>query len=284
MINAELLTTFVAAYPAQPATAYWRSIEIGAILRYGLPEGFGLDLGCGDGILTDILLAHAGPRKLIGVDLDPLEAEAAEKFPFYERVHVAPAHAIPESDCTFDFVLSNSVLEHILDLGGTIAETARVLRSGGRFLLTVPTSAFHRNLRGPLTPGLSRSSYLEMLDRRLAHYHYLSAADWSILLEQHGMTLDASLGYFDQKETRRWESLSRVTGGLFYAVFRQAGRPREIQRSLGMRGLQNSANLPRPLASALGKFISLGASVDHNRNLWLDKDTSSCLLVAARKK
>ncbi|MGH6844113.1 MAG: class I SAM-dependent methyltransferase [Methylocella sp.] len=284
MTNAELLTTFVAAYPAQPATAYWRAIEIGAVLRYGLPDGFGLDLGCGDGILTDILLAHAGPRTLVGIDVDPLEAAAAEKFPFYERVHAAPANAIPEPDCTFDFVLSSSVLEHIPDLEGTIAETARVLRGGGRFLLTVPTAAFHRNLRGPLTPGIARSHYLETLDRRLAHYHYLSAADWSILLARHGMTLDANLGYFDQRETRRWESLSRVTGGLFYSIFRQAGRPIEIQRSLGMRGLQNSTSLPRPLASALGKIISLGASVDQNLNLWLDKDISSCLLVAARKK
>jgi SAM-dependent methyltransferase len=284
MINAEVLTSFVAAYPAQPATAYWRSIEIGAILRYGLPDGFGLDLGCGDGILTEILLTHAGPRRLVGVDLDPLEVEAAKTFPFYERVHVAPSNAIPEPNNTFDFVLSNSVLEHIPDLDGTIAETARVLRSGGRCLLTVPTSAFHCNLRGPLMPGIARSSYLEMLDRRLAHYNYLSAADWSILLERHGMTLEAALGYFDQRETRRWESLSRVTGGLFYSIFRQSRRPIEIQRSLGMRGLQNRTSLPRPLASALGKFISLGASVAHNRYLWLDKDTSSCLLVAARKK
>ena len=284
MTIAELLTSFVAAYPAQPATAYWRSIEIGAVLRHGVPEGFGLDLGCGDGILTNILLSHSGPRKLIGLDLDPLEAEVAEKFPFYERVHVAPANAIPEPKETFDFVLSNSVLEHIPDLEGTIAETARVLKAGGRFLLAVPAPAFRRNLRGPLLPRVARSHYVEMLDRRLSHYHYLSAAEWSKLFARHAMTLEASLGYFDQKETRRWESLSRVTGGLLYSIFRLARRPIEIQRLLGMRSLQNCASLPRPLASALAKLISLGASVDRNRNQWLDTDTSSCLLVAARKQ
>ena len=71
MTNQELLASFVGAYPAQPATAFWRAIEIGVLARRGLPEGLGLDLGCGDGILTDILLRQTGPRTLVGVDVDP---------------------------------------------------------------------------------------------------------------------------------------------------------------------------------------------------------------------
>jgi SAM-dependent methyltransferase len=283
MIDSELLTAFVAAYPVQPATAYWRAIEINAILQYGLPEGFGLDLGCGDGILTSILLGRSGARKLVGIDLDPLEAKAAEAFPFYERVHVAPATAIPEQSGTFDFVVSNSVLEHIPDLEGTIAEMARLLRSGGRFLFTVPTPGFHRNLRGPLMPGITRSSYLQELDRRLVHHHYLSASDWRNVLEPHGMMLDACLGYLDAHETRRWESLSRMTGGLLYSVYGETQRPIEIQRSLSMRTLQNNTSLPRPLASVFGKVISFGASASHNTDLWSDEDVSSCLLVAGTR-
>jgi SAM-dependent methyltransferase len=283
MIDKELLTAFVAAYPVQPATAYWRAIEIDAILRYGLPEGFGLDLGCGDGILTDILLARAGARELVGVDFDPLEAKAAERFPFYKRIHVASASAIPETDGTFDFVLSNSVLEHIPDLDSAIAEIARLLRSGGRFLFTVPAPAFHHNLRGPLMPGTTRPSYLQTLDRRLAHHHYLSATAWRELLEPHDLCLDVCLGYLDAGETRRWESLSRMTGGLLYSVFGKTQRPIEIQRSLGMRDLQVSTSLPYPLASAIGKAIGFGSSTAYDRDTWIDENISSCLLVTGRR-
>ncbi len=283
MIDKELLTTFVAAYPVQPASAYWRAIEIDAILRYGLPEGFGLDLGCGDGILTEILLNRGGARKLVGVDLDPLEAQAAEKFAFYERVHVAPANAIPEENGTFDFVLSNSVLEHIPDIEGTIREIGRLLRSGGQFLFTVPTPAFHRNLRGPIVPGISRQRYLETMDRRLAHHHYYTPTGWQRLLEANGMTLDTCQGYLDVAETHRWESLSRLTGGLLYSLFGHNQRPIEIQRSLGMRDFQNSASLPRPLASAIGSVISLGASAGHDQDVWTDIDSSSCFLLAGRR-
>ena len=283
MTNAELLTTFVAAYPAQPATAYWRAIEIGALAHYGLPEGLGLDLGCGDGILTNILFSETGPRQLVGIDPDPLEVEAARKFSFYQRLHVAPGNSIPEADGTFDFILSNSVLEHIPNLEPTIAEASRVLRSGGKFLFTVPAPPFHDNLSGPLMPNVSRASYLETLDRRIAHFNYLSSSQWKDMVEAHGMKVDACLGYFDARQTRRWETLSRVTGGLFYSVFGQMRRPIDIQRSLGMRALQNRARTPRVIASALSNLVELGAPVDAHEAHWIASETASCLLVCGSK-
>lgn len=283
MSNEELLTTFVSAYPAQPATAYWRAIEIGALLQYGVPEGLGLDLGCGDGILTDIILKGSGPRRLVGVDPDPLETEAARKYGFYERVHTAPGDAIPEPDGVFDFVLANSVVEHIPDLEATIAETARVLRSGGKVIFTVPGPGFHNNLRGPIMPGVTRDAYLTSLDRRLLHLRYLSAAQWTAMFARHGLSFVEALGYLDARETRRWESLSRATGGLLYAVFGQKKRPIEIQRSLGLRAMQNQSRLPHAIASLVEKAICIGAPVDGNAGRWLAPESASCLLVVARK-
>src|SRR6185503_13032670 len=123
----DLLTEFVGRYPAQPATAFLRSIEIDRLASAIDVDGLGLDLGCGDGILTDILFKRVGkvPR-LVGVDIDPLETEAAAAYPFYERIHTCPAQAIPEPDDSFDYVVSNSVLEHIPDLESVIGEVARV--------------------------------------------------------------------------------------------------------------------------------------------------------------
>ncbi len=283
MKNSALLAEFIAAYPAQPATAYWRAIEIGAIMRLGLPQGFGLDLGCGDGMLTDILLSHLGPRRLVGIDPDPAEIDAAKRFAFYERLHCAPGDAIPEKDGTFDFVLSNSVLEHIPALTQTLAEAARVLKSGGRFLFTVPGPMFRANLRGPIAPGITRAAYLERLDRRIAHLNYLDPAQWARALAVHGLRIEESLGYLDAAETRRWETLSRMTGGLLYSLFAETKRPIEIQRALGARALQNSKKLPKGVSAAIGRGISLGASVDRNGDRWLRSELASCLLVAGRK-
>ena len=116
MIDKALLHTMLRMYPAQPSTAVWRAVEIDALLRLGVPEGRGLDLGCGDGKLTGVILQGCGPRTLVGIDPDPLETEAAFKTGLYEAVHAAPGNVIPEQDGSFDFVVSNSVLEHIPDL------------------------------------------------------------------------------------------------------------------------------------------------------------------------
>jgi SAM-dependent methyltransferase len=276
-----LLERFISAYPAQPATAYWRSIEIGCLVRHGLPEGLGLDLGCGDGILTDVLLSFAGRRKLVGVDIDPLEVEAARRFSFYERVHACPAQAIPEQASSFDFAISNSVLEHIPDLEGVIAELARVLKPQGPFLFTVPGPGFHRNLAGALLPGIPCQRYLENLDRRLAHYHYLPPEDWKRLCAKHGLIVESCVGYLDKAQTRRWETLSRLTGGLFYTLFGRRQRPIDIQRRLGARSLQNRFRLPQFLARILSRLISLGLKAPEQT--WLPPEEASCLLVIGKR-
>jgi SAM-dependent methyltransferase len=282
MPHAELLTSFIAAYPAQPATAFWRAVEIGMLVERGLPEGIGLDLGCGDGILTDILLRRTGSRNLVGVDADPLETQAAARFPFYRRLHACPADRIPESDASFDFVLSNSVLEHIPDLEAAVAEVARLLRRNGRFLFTVPGPGFHQNLAGSLLPHVDRMTYLRALDRRLAHHHYLSSAEWHALCARHGLALDKCVGYLDARETRRWETLSRMTGGLLYSLFGEIQRPIEIQRRLGARDMQNKARLPTPVARLLAAFVGLGVPAGCAAE-GAEAESASCLLIEGHR-
>lgn len=147
-INKKLLRRFLHDYPFQPATAVWRATEIDHVIAYPFPEGFGLDLGCGDGQLTQIILESVGTRSMVGIDIDPQEAALAEKSGIYERIHITPADQIPEKDSCFDWVFSNSVLEHIPNLDDVIAEVSRLLRPGGPFLLTVPGDKFYQCLGG----------------------------------------------------------------------------------------------------------------------------------------
>jgi SAM-dependent methyltransferase len=274
----DLLSRFIQTYPAQPATAYWRAVEIDALAQAGLPQGRGLDLGCGDGKLTDILFELTGVRELVGIDPDPKETRAAARYPFYARVHTTTGDKVPEPDGAFDFVISNSVLEHIPNLEATIAEVGRLLKPGGRFYFTVPQPAFHDNLAGALFGLTDRARYLERLDARIAHFNYLTAEDWSQLCGRHGLEVRSCRGYLDRGQTRRWETLSRMTGGLLYALAGQRWRPIEIQRALGARAMQNAAEVPKPVAAALARFISLGASTRPG-DPWTSAATASCLLV-----
>ncbi|OLD46221.1 MAG: methyltransferase type 12 [Chloroflexi bacterium 13_1_40CM_2_68_14] len=260
-MNRKLLIRFLHEYPFQPATALWRAIEVDELVAHGLPDGRGLDLGCGDGLLTRIVLQEVGGRELVGVDPDPAEVEQARALGIYAGVHVAGGDKVPETDASFDWALSNSVLEHIPDVDPVLAEVARLVRRGGKFIFNVPGPGFHACLRGPLMPGASREEYLRHLDERLAHRRYWGPAEWEPALARHDMRLSDATAYLDAAEARRWESISRLTAGVLYGLAGRRRQPIEIQRRLGMRksGRRLPTRLAGPLAAILGAGLNGGA-------------------------
>jgi SAM-dependent methyltransferase len=271
-----LLRSLLSENPFQPATSWWRAIELSVVVDHGLPAGEGMDLGCGDGKLMRILLDACGASpSLVGVDVDPLETRDALESGVYRRVHTTPGDRVPEGDASFDFVYSNSVLEHIDDIEPVIAEVARLLRPGGSFLFTVPASDFHACLAGPLLPWSDRRRYIDRIDRRCAHRRYWSEAQWRECLGRHGIDVTRAVAYLTAPEVRRWETLSRFTAGILYAVFGERMQPIEIQRALRLR--KRRLRLPAWLAASLGGAISAGVGVDREQRF-------GCLLVDARKR
>ena len=246
-------------------------MEVDRLVAHGLPKGRGLDLGCGDGLLTRIVLDEGGRRQLVGVDPDPAEAEQARRLGIYEAVHVAGGAAVPEPDASFDWVLSNSVLEHIPEIEPVLAEVGRLLKPGGAFILTVPSTGFHESLRGPLVPGASRVAYLSRLDRRLAHHRYWGPDEWRVALAAHGLRVTTATGYMNTAQVRRWESISRFTAGVLYTLTARRRQPIDIQRGLGLRkaGRRMPRAVARPLASVLGAGMDGSGS------------GAACLLVEA---
>ena len=92
-----------------------------------------LDVGCGDGQLAR--LAHeVGAHLVVGVDPTWNQIRvAAERGggPHYSR---AGAAALPFAAGAFDAVVACLVFEHVREVDAAIAEVARVLQPGGRFL------------------------------------------------------------------------------------------------------------------------------------------------------
>ncbi len=256
----------------------WRALEVEKLVTSGLPAGRGLDLGCGDGLLTQILLEGVGARNMVGVDPDPAEASQARMLGIYATVHEAGGGSIPEHDDSFDWVLSNSVLEHIDDLDPVVAEVARVLRPAGQLVFTVPGPDFHACLRGPVVPGMSRATYLKRLDARLAHRRYWNREQWESALGRYGMDVMTTSSYLTAEEVRRWESISRITAGVLYGLAGRRSRPIEIQRRLGMRkaGQRMPLVFARPLATVLSAGLNGRATGTSARY--------GCLLVRAAKR
>jgi len=276
-VNQTLLKQFLRDYPFQPATGFWRAVEIDQVISCHFPEGFGLDLGCGDGKLTKIILEGVGHRELVGVDIDPKETEQAAQLKIYQRIHTIPANKIPEPDETFDFVFSNSVLEHIDNLEDVLRETARLLKPGGVFLFTVPGDKFHQCLRGSLLPWVSRQAYLNEIDSRCAHLRYWSVEDWRQHLLENRLEIEQVTEYLNQSEVQRWETLSRFTAGVLYSLFGKKKHPIEIQRTLGIRKVKTK--LPTFLASLFTHLFTLNLKTLKSQR----GEPKGCLMIQAKK-
>jgi ubiquinone/menaquinone biosynthesis C-methylase UbiE len=95
-----------------------------------------LDVGTGEGQVARLAVA-GGAELVVGVDPTAAQvsvAHARAGGPLYAR---AGAAGLPFGDGAFDAVVACLVFEHIREVDAAIAEVARVLEPGGRFLFLV---------------------------------------------------------------------------------------------------------------------------------------------------
>ena len=104
-----------------------------------------LDLGCGAGrFLGALRAAGADP---VGVELAEGALERARRnVPGAELHLVTPGGELPLEDASVDLVWCSEVLEHVPDTAGLLSEARRVLRTGGRLLLTTPSHDLPRRV------------------------------------------------------------------------------------------------------------------------------------------
>ena len=98
-----------------------------------------LDAACGTGIITPILLEAVGSSGTVtAVDFAPemIIRARAKNFGPNARFLVANVMDLPFENCTFDLVVCNGALPHFPDLKGSLREMKRVLKNGGRLIIS----------------------------------------------------------------------------------------------------------------------------------------------------
>ena len=96
-----------------------------------------LDIGCGSGWLG-YCCHHRGGR-VWAMDIGFRGVEGAKtRFPQAAAYQVGDLYDLPFAAASFDAVIFSEVIEHLEDINGALAEAVRVLRPGGRLLVSVP--------------------------------------------------------------------------------------------------------------------------------------------------
>jgi ubiquinone/menaquinone biosynthesis C-methylase UbiE len=95
-----------------------------------------LDAGCGVGSIALDLAPSVAPGRMVGIDVDPGQIEAARRSAAERAIDnaeflTASVNELPFDDETFDVVYANAVLLYLREPVRALAEMRRVLRPGG---------------------------------------------------------------------------------------------------------------------------------------------------------
>ena len=143
-----------------------------------------LDVGCGEGVLTERWARRIDGR-VVGIDLDDpaLHAQWATRQADNLEYRVTRAERMPFADGEFDVATAIEVLEHVPDPGHTVAEMARVARR--HLLVSVPREPLWRGL------NLARGAYVKALGNTPGHLNHWSRRAFVALLARHGRVVEA---------------------------------------------------------------------------------------------
>jgi len=142
-----------------------------------------LDLGCGDGQLTQRIAASGA--HVVGADASA-EMVAAACSRGIDAVQ-APAELLPYADAQFDAVFSNAALHWVRDQDAMMNQVHRVLKPGGRF---VAEMGGHGNVAAIMVAFMAVLDRHGYRDREIGVNYYPTPSAYTARLQKHGFHVE----------------------------------------------------------------------------------------------
>jgi 2-polyprenyl-3-methyl-5-hydroxy-6-metoxy-1,4-benzoquinol methylase len=139
-----------------------------------------LDVGCGEGLLTQRFAERLGEGRAVGVDLDDpkLQTEWDARTRPNLEFRTLDGPELPFEKDEFDVACALEVLEHVPDPERTLAEMVRVARR--HVIVSVPREPLWRAL------NMMRGAYVRDLGNTPGHVNHWSRGAFLDFVNEHG--------------------------------------------------------------------------------------------------
>ena len=143
-----------------------------------------LDVGCGEGVLTEQWADRIAPGRIVGIDLEDPKLAAEWAGRTRPNLTFAPMEVerLEFADGEFELVAATEVLEHVATPERALDEMARV--ASRHLLVSVPHEPLWRAL------NMARGAYLRQLGNTPGHLNHWSRRGFERLLSAHGEVVD----------------------------------------------------------------------------------------------
>ena len=143
-----------------------------------------LDYGCGEGIILKMMHQINPASSYVGVDISKKIIQKNKKrMPQFNFFQIEEEEKLPFQNSYFDFIISTDVIEHVYNTPMLFKELSRILKPGGKILLTVPYHGFIKNL------AIILSNKFELIfDPESTHIRFFTKKSLSQSLKNTGLT------------------------------------------------------------------------------------------------
>lgn len=175
------------AIPDHDPTTPTREAKLKEALVGLAPKSKVLDVGCGKGGFTAFIGRQGFQAS--GTDLSPVAIERAKQEHSDLDFRVLAMDRLPYDDNEFDAIWSSEVIEHVFDIHEHLSEINRVLKPGGRLILTTP---YHGRLKNIL---ISLIHFDRHFDPEGSHVRFFDKGGMTRCLTRAGFSAESWSGF-----------------------------------------------------------------------------------------